>query len=216
MRVWSLGQEDPMEKQMATHSSILAWRIPWTEEPGRQQSIESQRVRHDWSDSAHMHMPQFYQGGHNDALVTGINDYRTLCPTVFEMSGYFPLPRVKLPKQIAGGSVGKGLGDSLPYRLAVGLQDSSSQEPSFSFSQCSLGLKPRLDEETGQTFYWDAFGLLIIYPWSLLLASVEQYSCQLIYPALQTCFITHLRGSQHVMSPRHPFNSVTHKEHWAT
>ena len=150
MRVWSLGQEDPMEKQMATHSSILAWRIPWTEEPGRQQSIESQRVRHDWSDSAHMHMPQFYQGGHNDALVTGINDYRTLCPTVFEMSGYFPLPRVKLPKQIAGVSVGKGLGDSLPYRLAVGLQDSSSQEPSFSFSQCSLGLKPRLDEETGQ------------------------------------------------------------------
>ena len=45
-RVPSLGQEDPMEKGMATHSSILAWRIPWTEEPGRLQSIESQRVRH--------------------------------------------------------------------------------------------------------------------------------------------------------------------------
>ena len=40
--VWSLGWEDPLEKEMATHSSILAWRIPWTEEPGRLQSIGSQ------------------------------------------------------------------------------------------------------------------------------------------------------------------------------
>ena len=43
----SLGREDPLEKGMATHSSILAWRIPWTEEPGRLQSIGLQRVRHD-------------------------------------------------------------------------------------------------------------------------------------------------------------------------
>jgi len=41
-----LGREDPLEKEMAIHSSILAWRIPWTEEPGRLQSIGSQRVRH--------------------------------------------------------------------------------------------------------------------------------------------------------------------------
>ena len=45
--VRSLGQEDPLEKEMATHSSILAWRIPWTEEPGRLQSMGCQRVRHD-------------------------------------------------------------------------------------------------------------------------------------------------------------------------
>ena len=46
--VLSLGWEDPLEeKGMATHSSILAWRIPWTEEPGGLQSVESQRVRHD-------------------------------------------------------------------------------------------------------------------------------------------------------------------------
>ena len=44
----SLGKEDPLEKEMATHSSILAWRIPWPEEPGRLQSIGLQRVRHDW------------------------------------------------------------------------------------------------------------------------------------------------------------------------
>ena len=42
------GQEDPLEKEMATHSSILAWRIPWMEEPGGLQSTGSQRVRHDW------------------------------------------------------------------------------------------------------------------------------------------------------------------------
>ena len=45
-RVPSLGWEDPLEKEMATHSSILAWRIPWTEEPGRLQSRGSQRVGH--------------------------------------------------------------------------------------------------------------------------------------------------------------------------
>ena len=46
MRIRSLGQEDPPEKGMATHSSILAWKIPWTEEPGRLQFIGSQRVGH--------------------------------------------------------------------------------------------------------------------------------------------------------------------------
>ena len=47
MWVWSLGWEDPLEKEMATHSSILAWRIPWTEEPGGLQSMGSQRIGHD-------------------------------------------------------------------------------------------------------------------------------------------------------------------------
>ena len=46
-RVRSLGREDPLEKEMATHSSTLAWKIPWTEKPGRLQSMESQRVGHD-------------------------------------------------------------------------------------------------------------------------------------------------------------------------
>ena len=44
--VQSLGQEDPLEKEMATHSSTLAWKIPWTEKPGRLQSMGSQRVGH--------------------------------------------------------------------------------------------------------------------------------------------------------------------------
>ena len=46
-QVQSLGQEDPLEKEMATHSSILAWRIPWTEDPDGLQSMGSQRVGHD-------------------------------------------------------------------------------------------------------------------------------------------------------------------------
>ena len=50
-QVWSLDHEDPLEKEMATHPSILAWRIPWTERPGRPQSMwqsDSQRARHSW------------------------------------------------------------------------------------------------------------------------------------------------------------------------
>ena len=50
-QVRSLGREDPLEKEMVTHSSILAWRIPWTEKPGKLQSMGSQRVRHDWATS---------------------------------------------------------------------------------------------------------------------------------------------------------------------
>ena len=47
--VWSLGREDPLEKKMATHSSILAWKILWSEEPGSLQSMGLQRVGHDWA-----------------------------------------------------------------------------------------------------------------------------------------------------------------------
>ena len=53
--VQSLGQEDPLEESMATRSSILAWRIPWTKEPGSLQSMGFQRIGCDWSDLAHMH-----------------------------------------------------------------------------------------------------------------------------------------------------------------
>ena len=52
--LWSLGLEDPLEKEMATHSSTLAWKIPWTKEPGRLQFMGSQRVGHDWV-ASHTH-----------------------------------------------------------------------------------------------------------------------------------------------------------------
>ena len=49
MQIQSLGREDPLEEGMATHSSILAWKLPWTEEPGGLQSMVLQRVEHNWS-----------------------------------------------------------------------------------------------------------------------------------------------------------------------
>ena len=55
MQVRSLGQEDPLEEGVATHFSILAWRILWTEDPGRLQSMGSQKVRQEWDDLEHMH-----------------------------------------------------------------------------------------------------------------------------------------------------------------
>ena len=53
--VWSLDWEDPMEEGLATHSSILAWRIPWTEEPGGLQSVGWQRAGHNWVTNTHTH-----------------------------------------------------------------------------------------------------------------------------------------------------------------
>ena len=56
MQVWPLGWEDPLEKEMAPHSSALAWKIPWIEEPGGLQSMGSQRIRHDWvTEHVHLH-----------------------------------------------------------------------------------------------------------------------------------------------------------------
>ena len=53
--VWSLGWDNPLEEEMATHSSILAWEIPWTEEPGKVQSIVLQKIVHDWA-TKHTHI----------------------------------------------------------------------------------------------------------------------------------------------------------------
>ena len=59
-RVQSLGQENPLEKGIATHSSTLSWKIPWTEEPGRLQSIGLQRVRHDLATSLSFFVLSFW------------------------------------------------------------------------------------------------------------------------------------------------------------
>ena len=69
-RVWSLAWEDPLEKEMVIHSSILAWRIPWTEKPGRLQSMGSQRVGHDWVTSP---SPSYWQKKKN----SNSNSYST-------------------------------------------------------------------------------------------------------------------------------------------
>ena len=71
-QVRSLGWEDPLEKRMATHSSILAWRIPWTEETGGLQSMGSQRVRHDWvtkHSTEHDYMCKSMEGKRGDICI---------------------------------------------------------------------------------------------------------------------------------------------------
>ena len=58
-QVRTLGQEDPLEKELATHSNILTWEIPWTEEPGGLQPMGSQRVGHDWAtNTEHSAVPE--------------------------------------------------------------------------------------------------------------------------------------------------------------
>ena len=70
IQVQSLSQEDPLEKETATHCSILAWKIPWTEEPGGPQSMASPRVGHNW---AHIHAWEYksYDGAltHDDCAL---------------------------------------------------------------------------------------------------------------------------------------------------
>ena len=61
----SLGREDPLEKELAIHSSTLAWKVPWTEEPGRLQSMGLQRIRHDWATS----LSKWPFGGKAPALI---------------------------------------------------------------------------------------------------------------------------------------------------
>ena len=71
-QVRSLGGEDPLEKEMATYSSILAWKIPWTEEPGRLQSIGLQRAEHDWACTrSHTHTHTHTHTG--CLIVSGVN-----------------------------------------------------------------------------------------------------------------------------------------------
>ena len=88
--VWSLGWEDPLKEDMTTHSSILAWRIPWTEEPGRPQSMGSQRVRHDWSDSAHKHHKLQIQSEAECYLILSISPSATVMPVDLNHSVLLP------------------------------------------------------------------------------------------------------------------------------
>ena len=69
--VWTLGWKDPLEKDVATHSSILAWRIPWTEEPCGLKSTGSQRVGHDWATSLSLSFRGVGWRGGREALEEG-------------------------------------------------------------------------------------------------------------------------------------------------
>ena len=85
-QVQSLGQEDALEKRMATHSNILAWRIPWTEEPGRATLHGSQRVGHDSVTNPHFCCSLFFFGGKvvgEGSLYTQLELFSDFCPFQF-------------------------------------------------------------------------------------------------------------------------------------
>ena len=97
MQVQSLDQEDALEEGRTTHSSILAWRIPGTEEPGRLQSIGSQRVRHDWSDLARTHARSGSDPGLNSHMSSTFVCLQWLYPLSISQSSYTvkaPTPRL--------------------------------------------------------------------------------------------------------------------------
>ena len=93
-QVPSLGWEDPLEEEMATHSSILVWINPWTEEPGGLQSMGSHRIRHNWaSEHAHMHNALIYTGKLNQKSLYNKVKLKTRwthilhCPFLTHISG---------------------------------------------------------------------------------------------------------------------------------
>ena len=84
--VWSLGQEDPLEMGMATHSIILAWRIQWTEEPGRLQFMGLQRVGHNWA-PMYMFRSVAWRWNKNESLSKGGEKQQGLHTAVREAVG---------------------------------------------------------------------------------------------------------------------------------
>ena len=89
--VWSLGWEDTLEKGRATHSSILAWGIPWTEEPGRLQSMGSQRVGHDF----HFHFPPL---GPAQQIYTHSGSFLRIQIGCHQFTVLYPFYKIKIRK----------------------------------------------------------------------------------------------------------------------
>ena len=100
MQVWSLGWENPLEESMATHSSILVWRIPWTEEPDGLQSIGSQRVRDSWINTAQPSIEVqtlAFCICTLSSITTSISSSLLLCLYLEYLSKPRDLPQVKYP-----------------------------------------------------------------------------------------------------------------------
>ena len=109
--VWYLGQEDTLEKEMAIHSSTIFWKIPWTEEPGRRQSMGSQRVRHNWATELNWTERQF---------VSLISSYICFVQSFVSKSIYFiPLNSRRLKKKIyyEAYTHNKAIWCEFPYHL---------------------------------------------------------------------------------------------------
>ena len=99
--VQSLGREDTLEKEMATHSSTLAWKIPWMEAPGRLQSMGSQRVRHDWATSL-VHSKEVQHVNCNKEYLVGSNNICNETWLNIYLWLRFPLTRWKICRNCPG------------------------------------------------------------------------------------------------------------------
>ena len=141
--VQSLGQEDPLEQEMATHCSSRTWKVPWTEEPGGLQSMGSQRVGYDWSDSARMRINLGY-GGCTFSL------YHMACrsfnPQVFPVSSLWGFGKHR--RQTAESS---GQNHGLSYEANSSLIPSSTEWPQTIYPP-SLSLTPLIMK--GGQWYW--------------------------------------------------------------
>ena len=128
MWVQSLGWEDPPEKEITTHFSTLAWRVPWTEEPGRPQSMGLQRVRHEWATNTFTGVTSQTDFFHSCLFVPGKNWSNSKMPL---LSSFFIISRKS----------------SLLY-FNVGFPGGASdKEPTC---QCRLDVRDRLDPWVGR------------------------------------------------------------------
>ena len=122
-RVRSLGQEDPLEKEMAAHSSTLAWKIPWMEKPGRLESMGSQRVGHDWVTSRSLF---FLLGKSGISRQTTNTDYRPPSQSGKLILHYILFKQVYVAEKVREGSW-KGLLYLLVSNLFSFLKRASSK-----------------------------------------------------------------------------------------
>ena len=141
-QVQFLGWEDPLEKEMAIHSSTLAWKIPWTEEPDRLQSMGSQRVRHDWTTSLHFK--------NRKEVFMWLNGKESACNT-----GHLGL----IPG--SGKTPGEGNGNPLQYSC---LKNHITEEPGRLRSMGSQRVGHDWATSLMQTCLWALLTLLPYYP----------------------------------------------------
>ena len=93
-QVWFLGQEDPLEKEMAIHSSILAWKIPWTEESGGLQFLGLQRVRHNWATNTRLDSVQFSSVQSLSCVQLFATPWTPACQASLSITNSWSLPKL--------------------------------------------------------------------------------------------------------------------------
>ena len=139
--VRSLGWEDPLEKEMAAHSSTLAWKFPWREEPGRLQSMGSQRVGHEWATSLSLENCKLFMWHFiPHVIVLVVDSSITLLPQAFKLAGIsflLPVPSLDVGMSQTQSRPELGRKDgrrSSNYRYLCPRKETDGDQNSFFFS----------------------------------------------------------------------------------